>query len=95
MSEFDEIVSAIGEEAALIQLAEEASELSQAACKLARYFHGTNPVSSNLDENKLRNMLVEEFSDTCLAAHICGVNVDNDLINKKTKRWLNRINGDI
>lgn len=94
MDEFDNILAKIGYEAALMQLAEEASELSQAACKLARYLHGTNPVSPNFDENKLRNMLVEEFSDTCLAAHICGVNVDNDFINKKMERWLNRINGD-
>lgn len=94
MDEFDNILSKIGYEAALMQLAEEASELSQAASKMARYIHGTNPVSPSLDENKLRNMLVEEFSDTCLSAHICGINVDNDLIDKKAKRWINRINGD-
>lgn len=88
------IINAIGKEAALMQLAEEAAELSQAACKLARYLHGTNPVSPSLTEKNLIDNLVEELTDTCLTAAICDIYSDRELMNYKTQRWIDRINGD-
>lgn len=85
----DNIINLIGEEAMWLQLAEEASELSQAACKMARYLHGTNPVAKS--ETSIRANIIEEFSDVINCARHLSIPIHEDLINNKNERWIKRI----
>lgn len=85
----DDIISLVGEEAMWLQLAEEASELSQAACKMARYLHGTNPVAKS--ETSIRSDIIEEFSDVINCARHLSIPIHEDLINNKNERWIKRI----
>lgn len=85
----DDIISLIGEEAMWLQLAEEASELSQAACKMARYLHGTNPVAKS--KTQIRANIIEEFSDVINCARHLSIPIHEGLINNKNERWIKRI----
>ena len=77
-------------ETKLIQLAEEASELSQAALKLVRAKHGSTPMT----EQEARQNLLEEIADV----NVCLVALDPDqytveaIMRQKTCRWERRIN---
>ena len=75
----------------LAQLAEEASELSQAALKLRRVLDGTNPTPVKL--NVAIDDLIEEFADTCLATQVCGLKKTDvqDVCLRKSARWLKRL----
>lgn len=84
-----DIVDLVGEEAMWLQLAEEASELSQAACKMARYLHGTNPVRKT--EKSIRADIVEEFSDVINCARHLAIPINEGLIDYKNFRWIHRI----
>ena len=86
-----DIIDLIGEEAMWLQLAEEASELSQAACKMARYLYGTNPVAKS--ETSIRSDIVEEFSDVINCARHLAIPIHEELIDYKNHRWINRIEG--
>lgn len=74
----------------LIQLAEEASELSQAALKLIRARGGDTPIS---ELQAVRNLL-EEIADV----NVCIVALDADkyaieaIMRKKASRWERRLN---
>ena len=74
----------------LIQLSEEASELSQASCKLIRALHGQTPVT----EAEAKAHLLEEIADVFVSIFA----LDPDLVaveaiaRKKSKRWEERIN---
>lgn len=74
----------------LIQLAEEASELSQAALKLIRARGGDTPIS---ELQAVRNLL-EEIADV----NVCIVALDADkyaieaIMRKKARRWERRLN---
>lgn len=85
----DNVIDLIGEEAMWLQLAEEASELSQAACKMARYLHGTNPVAKS--ETLIRSDIVEEFSDVINCARHLAIPIHEELIDYKNSRWMHRI----
>ena len=85
----DNVINLIGEEAMWLQLAEEASELSQAACKMARYLHGTNPVAKS--KTQIRANIIEEFSDVISCARHLTIPIHEDLIDNKNKRWIRRI----
>lgn len=87
-NEYD-VIDLIGEEAMWLQLAEEASELSQAACKMARYLHGTNPVAKS--ETSIRSDIIEEFADVLNCARHLAIPIHKDLIDNKNKRWIRRI----
>lgn len=87
-NEYD-IIDLIGEEAMWLQLAEEASELSQAACKMARYLHGTNPVAKS--ETSIRSDIIEEFSDVLNCARHLAIPIHEEIINNKNCRWISRI----
>lgn len=87
----DYTISLIGEEAMWLQLAEEASELSQAACKMARYLHRTNPVARS--ETSIRSDVIEEFSDVINCARHLAIPINEELIDYKNHRWINRIEG--
>lgn len=82
----------------LCQLAEEASELSQAALKYRRALTGENPTPVTPDE--ARENLLEETADVLLCLALCGVNTrartpDGDEIGRifrlKLKRWGQRL----
>lgn len=81
----------IGTAACLEQLAEEASELAQAALKYARIIRGENPTPVTIDEASKN--IVEEYTDLsiCLArlSDICYV--DYRLYTDKYHRWQERI----
>jgi len=74
----------------LIQLSEEASELSQASCKLIRALHGQTPVT----EAEAKAHLLEEIADVFVSIFA----LDPDLVvveaiaRKKSKRWEERLN---
>ena len=87
----------------LAQLAEEASELAQAALKLRRALDGTNPTPKSVAECEAN--LIEEFSDisnavTALCDAWFGDNLDSEcefwdaereIEDAKYKRWLSRL----
>ena len=77
-------------EVRLIQLAEEAAELSQASCKLIRALRGQTPVT----KAEAKAHLLEEIADVFVSVFA----LDPDLVaveaiaRKKSKRWEERIN---
>lgn len=93
----DDIRKKIGDEACWVQLAEEASELSQAAAKMARFLHGTNPVANpyELDKRDLKVQLltdvIEEYMDVVNVCEILEVPEHRDVVRMKRNRWLARI----
>ena len=91
MSDF-EVICSLGEPALLEQLAEECSELAQAALKLARLKRGENPTPKT--EEECVKDLLEELGDVnlCMSVieanrciHIRCLSVD------KKARWAQRI----
>lgn len=91
----DDILARVGDEAMWLQLAEEASELSQAASKMARYIHGTNPVYFNgflVDvSDTLRADAVEEYADVVNICEHLGLPLQRGMIDAKNKRWRERL----
>lgn len=85
----DIIKRSIGDNCLLEQLAEEATELAQAALKLARIRRGENPTP--VKEADAAAHLVEEFTDLTLAADILGLKSNDRLYNSKLNRWSDRI----
>lgn len=83
------ILETIGEPAVLEQLAEECTELAQAALKLARILREENPTL--VSRKEARDRLVDEKQDVmnCLYVHgNVGLNYE------KLKRWEDRIRED-
>lgn len=83
------ILEMIGEPAVLEQLAEECTELAQAALKLARILREENPTP--VSRKEARDRLVDEKQDVmnCLYVHgNVGLNYE------KLKRWEDRIRED-
>lgn len=79
----------------LAQLAEECSELSQAALKLRRALTGINPTPVTVDE--ARKSLVEEAADVYNVLGLLLDAADNaeiySIIRRKKARWLKRLEG--
>lgn len=77
----------------LIQLAEEAAELSQAALKLVRARHGDTPVP----ETDAKMHLLEELADVALCSKVITSKADDRIVKgimmQKAKRWEERLNG--
>ena len=73
----------------LAQLAEEASELAQAALKLRRVLDGANPtpVSREIAEANL----IEEYGDVVCCLRELEFSYDVSLIRKKKERWIRRL----
>lgn len=65
MTDIEYIASKLSREDILCQLAEEASELAQAALKLRRVITGTNPTP--VSENDVKHTLNEEIVDVAVA----------------------------
>ena len=82
----------LSEAAKLEQLAEEASELAQAALKLARIYRKENPTPV-FEKEALEN-LNEEVADVALCVQVLS-NIENykirRIMNRKYKRWLERL----
>ena len=79
-------------EVRLIQLAEEAAELSQAALKLVRARHGDTPVTPL----QASAHLLEEMADvyvTALALNPDRMTVEA-IARQKSRRWEERLNGE-
>ena len=77
-------------EVRLIQLAEEAAELSQAALKLVRARHGDTPVT----QHQASSHLLEEMADvyvTALALNPDRMTVEA-IARQKSRRWEERLN---
>lgn len=83
------MIEKIGEPAMLEQLAEEASELSQAALKKARVLRQENPTDKTLPEADKN--LREEYTDVVQCANELLLAVDPEQMQRKQirfrKRW--------
>lgn len=91
------IANVLPEVDTLLQIAEEASELAQAAAKLARVIRGVNPTP--LTEEEARDTLEEEYSDLNNALsvynmqHKIATPGHDDRRMDKMRRWHDRIRG--
>lgn len=87
-----EVICSLGEPALLEQLAEECSELAQAALKLARKERGENPTPKT-EEECVENLL-EELGDVNLCMSVVeanrGIHIRCLSVDKKA-RWAQRI----
>ena len=92
----NKIVSTLTLDDLLIQLAEEAAELAQAATKYCRVTHGTNPSPVSLQD--ARDALVEEIADVNVAAEAVrrkmSISCDEiaEVEDAKIERWRRRVN---
>lgn len=79
----------------LCQLAEEASELAQAALKLKRAMEGTNPTPMSVEEC-VENM-DEEIADVAFLVDLMGYNepehmlAQSCVVQRKKERWMKRL----
>ena len=92
----NKIVSTLTLDDLLIQLAEEAEELAQAATKYYRVTHGANPSPVSLQD--ARDALVEEIADVNVTAEavrrkMC-ISCDEiaEVEDAKIERWRRRVN---
>lgn len=86
------IIDEIGKAAALEQLAEECTELAQAALKYSRKLRGNNPTPKTIEE--LEADLTEEFTDVTVCAMCLKLCADYEVMFSKMKRWQERIKND-
>lgn len=87
-----EVIRMLGEPALMEQLAEECSELAQAALKLARKERGENPTPKTLDE--CFKAIIEEMADVKLCIWVVEASRSFDLrcnCDRKRERWAQRI----
>lgn len=77
----------------LAGLAEECSELAQAALKLRRVFDQTNPTP--MDEETAKDRFFEEVADVQLYLKMIDIpwNYVKEIAVEKNKRWANRLKG--
>ena len=73
-----------------MQLAEEASELSQACLKYIRAIDGTNPCDEQ-DPEVYMDSIIEEYSDVSNAAEVAWIHLDYEIIASKAERWADRL----
>lgn len=71
------------------QLAEEASELSAAALKLARVLRGENPTP--MKKELAEANVVEEFTDLNVIADVIALHTDKEVYFDKLIRWHERV----
>lgn len=69
-------------------LAEEATELAQAAMKMARVLRNENPTP--VTQKEAKGNLIEEYGDVLLTAAYVELQEDFDGVRKKHNRCLNR-----
>lgn len=75
----------------LAGLAEECSELAQAALKLRRVYDGTNPTP--ISEEDALERLYEEIADVKLYCSMLDIPARHisEIMEKKQKRWVERL----
>lgn len=83
-----EIRSRLSRTEILAQLAEECSELAQAALKLRRAIRGDNPTPITVDEAEAK--VTEEVADVLLCIMVAGDYVQNMIVDKEVKRIMDR-----
>lgn len=90
------VLGSIGNYGVLQQIAEEASELAQAALKYLRFIKGVNPVYINgvrADKNDadvaqhLFDNIREELSDVVLVCDVAGFKPNKSIMQGKLSRW--------
>lgn len=72
------------------QLAEECSELAQAALKMQRILRGVNPTTTT--EMECTKNLEEEFTDILVVTHVLGLRCNDKIYETKMLRWSKRLN---
>lgn len=96
------VLDKIGECGALQQIAEEASELAQAALKYIRFINGDNPVyfngvkadkESDFDAMCFLYKIEEELSDVVLACDVANFRPSQSTMREKLSRWRVRLEG--
>ena len=93
----DYIREQLSQEELLCQLAEEASELAQAALKLRRVYDGSNPTP--VKRSEAFDNLKEEIADVELVLMILGydrsilISEKHRRMDAKLKRWAERLRG--
>lgn len=92
----EKIFAKLGRAAVLEQLAEEASEVAQAALKMARIIRGENPTPKTACE--AAEALEEEMADVIVCMRVLEIGsivIDVENVEKiaeiKMKRWLDRL----
>lgn len=97
------VLGKIGEYGVLQQIAEEASELANAALKYLRFIQGDNPVyidgvkadkNSDTDAQHLLDNIEEELSDVVLACDIACFKPSRSIMQGKLSRWRMRLEED-
>jgi NTP pyrophosphatase (non-canonical NTP hydrolase) len=76
----------LSDEELLAQLAEEASELAQAALKLRRVLNGSNP--ARCDRKTAVAHIIEEISDVRLILKLLQLEPDPQIMDEKLHRWV-------
>ena len=82
--------SKLDRKALIMQLAEEAAELSQACLKYLRALDGTN-LCAEQDQEVYMDNIVEEYSDVANVAEVAWIHLDYELIANKAELWADRL----
>lgn len=82
--------SKLDRKALIMQLAEEAAELSQACLKYIRALDGTNPCAEQ-DPEVYMDSIIEEYSDVSNAAEVAWIHLDYEIIASKAEHWADRL----
>lgn len=74
----------------IMQLAEEASELSQSCLKYIRASDGKNPFTE-YDPEFYMDRIIERYSCVLNAAEAAWIHLDYEIIASKAERWADRL----
>lgn len=74
----------------IMQLAEEASELSQSCLKYIRALDGKNPFTE-FDPEFYMDRIIEEYSCVLNAAETARIYIDYEIVVNKAERWVKRL----
>ena len=91
----DKIAKYLSEEAVLVQLAEECSELSQVCLKMVRKIKGENPTPKTMEEihADLKEELADVILSLCVVEEVLNISHDEilEIEVQKLNRWLQRL----
>lgn len=74
----------------IMQLAEEASELSQSCLKYIRALDGKNPFTE-FDSEFYMDRIIERYSCVLNAAETARIYIDYEIVVNKAERWVKRL----
>lgn len=74
----------------IMQLAEEASELSQSCLKYIRALDGKNPFTE-FDPEFYMDRIIERYSCVLNAAETARIYIDYEIVVNKAERWADRL----